>query len=196
MPSRKSGDEFDRRRPDGPYFEIWDAIARMQRESKDVIGRFQKDLDAMFRKHCMAVEAIMAQALERGDRRLASDAKDEPERPTKVDFDFPRYGGDPFHEIRQFFAQIQHDFEVAADPFKKDGVDALLEERREQLDALLREQMAILGLKGLPRGMPPNLPKRPRRKPPRKGGSEPVTVEPNRPKTGEGGAAAPLEFDE
>ena len=34
-----------------------------------------------------------------------------------------------------------------------------------------------------------------RRKPP-KGGSEPVTVEPNRPKLGEGGAAAELEFDE
>ena len=34
-----------------------------------------------------------------------------------------------------------------------------------------------------------------RRKPP-KGGSEPVTVEPNRPKQGEGGAAAELEFDD
>jgi hypothetical protein len=37
------------------------------------------------------------------------------------------------------------------------------------------------------------------RKPPpsRKGrGSEPVSVEPNRPKLGEGGAAAALEFDE
>ncbi len=28
------------------------------------------------------------------------------------------------------------------------------------------------------------------------GGSEPVSVEPNRPKLGEGGAAAPLEFDD
>ena len=36
--------------------------------------------------------------------------------------------------------------------------------------------------------------RKPRRKPP-KGGSEPVTVEPNRPKQGEGGAAAELEFD-
>ena len=36
-----------------------------------------------------------------------------------------------------------------------------------------------------------------RRPPPRrKGGSEPVTVEPNRPKLGEGGAAAALEFDD
>ena len=35
---------------------------------------------------------------------------------------------------------------------------------------------------------------KPRRKPP-KGGSEPVTAEPNRPKQGEGGAAAALEFD-
>jgi hypothetical protein len=37
------------------------------------------------------------------------------------------------------------------------------------------------------------------RRPPPKckgGGSEPVTVEPNRPKLGEGGAAAALEFDE
>ncbi len=37
--------------------------------------------------------------------------------------------------------------------------------------------------------------KKRRRKPP-KGGSESVTVEPNRPKLGEGGAAAALEFDE
>ena len=38
---------------------------------------------------------------------------------------------------------------------------------------------------------------RKRRPPPRrKGGSEPVTVEPNRPKLGEGGAAAALEFDD
>jgi hypothetical protein len=39
---------------------------------------------------------------------------------------------------------------------------------------------------------------RPRRRPPPKpkgGGSEPVTVEPNRPKLGEGGAAVALEFD-
>jgi hypothetical protein len=39
-----------------------------------------------------------------------------------------------------------------------------------------------------------------RRPPPPKGrkggGSEPVSVEPNRPKLGEGGAAAALEFDE
>jgi hypothetical protein len=37
-----------------------------------------------------------------------------------------------------------------------------------------------------------------RRLPPRRkgGGSEPVMVEPNRPKLGEGGAAAALEFDE
>jgi hypothetical protein len=36
-----------------------------------------------------------------------------------------------------------------------------------------------------------------RRPPPkRKGGSEPVTVEPNRPKLGEGGAAAALEYDD
>jgi hypothetical protein len=37
-----------------------------------------------------------------------------------------------------------------------------------------------------------------RRLPPKRksGGSEPVTVEPNRPKLGEGGAAAALEFDE
>ena len=37
-----------------------------------------------------------------------------------------------------------------------------------------------------------------KRRPPPKGkggGSEPVTVEPNRPKLGEGGAAAALEFD-
>jgi len=36
-----------------------------------------------------------------------------------------------------------------------------------------------------------------RRPPPRgkRGGSEPVSVEPNRPKHGEGGAAAALEFD-
>jgi len=42
------------------------------------------------------------------------------------------------------------------------------------------------------------LPPRFRRRPPTKrkgGGSEPVTVEPNRPKLGEGGAAAALEFD-
>ena len=39
--------------------------------------------------------------------------------------------------------------------------------------------------------------KKPRRRPPdKKGGSEAVTVEPNRPKLGEGGAAAPLEYDE
>ncbi len=40
---------------------------------------------------------------------------------------------------------------------------------------------------------------RPKRRPPRKpgdkGGSEAVSVEPNRPKLGEGGAAAALEFD-
>ena len=38
-----------------------------------------------------------------------------------------------------------------------------------------------------------------RRRPPKRkprGGSEAVTVEPNRPKLGEGGAAAALEFDE
>ena len=36
-----------------------------------------------------------------------------------------------------------------------------------------------------------------RRPPPKdKGGSEAVTVEPNRPKLGEGGAAAELEYDE
>ena len=35
-----------------------------------------------------------------------------------------------------------------------------------------------------------------RRRPPPRGGSEPVTVEPNRPKLGEGGAAAALEFDD
>ena len=36
-----------------------------------------------------------------------------------------------------------------------------------------------------------------RRPPPkRKGGSEPVMVEPNRPKLGEGGAAAALEYDD
>jgi hypothetical protein len=41
-----------------------------------------------------------------------------------------------------------------------------------------------------------SLSQRDRRPPPkRKGGSEPVTVEPNRPKLGEGGAAAALEFD-
>jgi hypothetical protein len=42
-----------------------------------------------------------------------------------------------------------------------------------------------------------SLSRSPRRRPPprRKGGSEPVTVEPDRPKLGEGGAAAPLEFD-
>ena len=36
-----------------------------------------------------------------------------------------------------------------------------------------------------------------RRRPPKGkgGGSEPVTVEPNRPKLGEGGAAAALEYD-
>jgi hypothetical protein len=37
---------------------------------------------------------------------------------------------------------------------------------------------------------------RKRRPPKDKGGSEAVTVEPNRPKQGEGGAAAALEFDE
>ena len=37
-----------------------------------------------------------------------------------------------------------------------------------------------------------------RRRPPKgkSGGSEPVTVEPNRPKLGEGGAAVALEFDD
>jgi hypothetical protein len=39
------------------------------------------------------------------------------------------------------------------------------------------------------------LPKPPR-KPPRRGGSEPVMAEPGRPKLGEGGAAAELEFDD
>lgn len=34
-----------------------------------------------------------------------------------------------------------------------------------------------------------------RRRRPDRGGSEPVTVEPNRPKLGEGGAAATLEYD-
>jgi hypothetical protein len=37
---------------------------------------------------------------------------------------------------------------------------------------------------------------RPPKKPKDKGGSEAVTVEPNRPKLNEGGAAAALEFDE
>ena len=37
---------------------------------------------------------------------------------------------------------------------------------------------------------------RKRRPPKDKGGSETVAVEPNRPKLGEGGAAAELEFDE
>jgi hypothetical protein len=42
-----------------------------------------------------------------------------------------------------------------------------------------------------------SLSQRNRRPPPkRKGGSEPVTVEPNRPKLGEGGAAAALEYDD
>jgi hypothetical protein len=35
-----------------------------------------------------------------------------------------------------------------------------------------------------------------RRRRPDRGGSEPVTVEPNRPKLGEGGATAALEFGE
>ena len=38
--------------------------------------------------------------------------------------------------------------------------------------------------------------RKPRRPPKDKGGSEAVTVEPDRPKLGEGGAAAALEFDE
>ena len=43
--------------------------------------------------------------------------------------------------------------------------------------------------------------RRPRRRPPpppppRRGGSEPVMAEPDRPKLGEGGAAAALEFDD
>jgi hypothetical protein len=37
---------------------------------------------------------------------------------------------------------------------------------------------------------------RSRRRPPKRGGSEPVTAEPDRPKLNEGGAAAALEFDE
>ena len=37
---------------------------------------------------------------------------------------------------------------------------------------------------------------RSRRRPPGRGGSEPVTVEPDRPKLGEGGAAAALEYDD
>ena len=41
-----------------------------------------------------------------------------------------------------------------------------------------------------------DVPIRKRRRKPPKGGSEPVAVEPNRPKLGEGGAAATLEFDE
>jgi hypothetical protein len=42
-----------------------------------------------------------------------------------------------------------------------------------------------------------DLPIRKRRRPkPPRGGSEPVTVEPDRPKLGEGGAAAALEFDD
>ena len=36
----------------------------------------------------------------------------------------------------------------------------------------------------------------PKRRPPGKGGSEAVTVSPDRPKLGEGGAAAALEFDD
>jgi hypothetical protein len=38
--------------------------------------------------------------------------------------------------------------------------------------------------------------KPPRRPPGKSGGSEAVAVEPNRPKLGEGGAAAALEFDD
>ena len=115
MANRKSGDEFDRKRPDDPNLEMWDMLGRMQRESKDAIGRFQKELDAIFRKHRMALEAKMASDLGRLDRRVDSATKGKP------------------------------------------------------------------GRKRPPRG---------------KGGSEPVTVEPNRPKKGEGGAAAALEFDE
>jgi hypothetical protein len=35
-----------------------------------------------------------------------------------------------------------------------------------------------------------------KRRPPKRGGSEAVTVEPDRPNLGEGGAAAALEFDD
>jgi hypothetical protein len=72
----------------------------------------------------------------------------------------------------------------------REACDAIIQRMREAREALRQERQAF------DKRMREALRRRPR--PPRRkgGGSEPVTVEPNRPKLGEGGAAAALEFDE
>ena len=64
------------------------------------------------------------------------------------------------------------------------------------ISAAMARRRRRLGVRYLGRYITEDLPvTKPRRKPP-KGGSEPVTVEPDRPKLNEGGAAAELEFDD
>ena len=92
-------------------------------------------------------------------------------------------------EVRQAFARMQLETEKTLRRAREE-LDSVFRQQRDQVEKLLRHASGITG-------SPPKPPRKPRRKPPRKrGGSEAVTVEPNRPKLGEGGAAAALEFDE
>ena len=67
--------------------------------------------------------------------------------------------------------------------------DAIMQHMRDAREALRQDRRAFdkLMRESLRRRRPP---------PKSQGGSEPVTVEPNRPKLGEGGAAAALEYDD
>ena len=71
----------------------------------------------------------------------------------------------------------------------REARDAIVRRMRQAREALAGERRAF------DKRMRDSMRRRPR--PPRRkgGGAEPVTVEPNRPKLGEGGAAAALEFD-
>jgi len=61
-------------------------------------------------------------------------------------------------------------------------------------EGIIREILRLISRRRQP--PLPRPPRKPPRKPPGRGGSEPVMAEPGRPKLGEGGAAAALEFDE
>ena len=101
---------------------------------------------------------------------------------------FPR---DPSRMFRNVSDRMRRDL-VEAHLASHGKIKEKLGHYLEELDGMRRLEQEILdavraGLK------PPS--RRPRRRKPR-GGSEAVTVEPDRPKQGEGGAAAALEFDE
>ena len=75
----------------------------------------------------------------------------------------------PPQNMREAYDTLLHHMREAREAFRRD---------REAFDKRFRESFK-------------------RRRPPKgKGGSEPVTVEPDRPRLGEGGAAVALEFDD